>query len=151
MKVQRTKDRQNIQANLKNQHLKKRRQAQALTVQEQQTSRAAINLNQRYGIQAKMIPTIHTTVPTTSTTATATAINSSSNTHTNTSSKKSVHINIGTGLSSKRQLSTSSRHNSSKGIIKDTNTTTRITINRSSNPDDVAAENKNTGSSKKEL
>ena len=102
-----------------------------------------------------MIPTTHTihstSVPTASTTATATAINSS-NIYTNASSKKGVHINIGTGpgLSSKRQVSISSRHNSSKGIIKDT---TRITINQSPNPDerDVTAENKNTGSSKKEL
>ena len=91
-----------------------------------------------------MIPTSHTThtaIPTTSTTAAATA----------TSSKKSVHINVnGVGLSSKRQVSISSRHNSSKGSIKDT---TRITINRSPSPDerDVIAENKNKGSSKKEL
>ena len=112
-------------------------------------------MNQRYGIQAKMIPTTHTihstSVPTASTTATATAINSS-NIYTNASSKKGVHINIGTGpgLSSKRQVTISSRHNSSKGSIKDT---TRITINRSPSPDerDVIAENKNKGSSKKEL
>ena len=109
-------------------------------------------MNQRYGIQAKMIPTIHTnthttTVPNTSTTATA--INNNNNT--NTSSKKSVDINIGTGLSSKRQVSTSSRHNSSKGSLKDTNTTTRITINRSNREGESGIAEKDSGSSKKEL
>ena len=96
-----------------------------------------------------MIPTphtIHTAIPT----AATTIKNSSNNTNNANKSEKSVHINVGSGLSSKRQVTISSRHNSSKGSIKDT---TRITINRSPSPDerDVIAENKNKGSSKKEL